>query len=320
MLINIFDTALGSDNLGDRIIMDAVWDVVRALFTNATFIRTPSHRHATLAELRMGRKAALSIVGGTNILKGHMFVRSNWRITPFDYFAWRNVVLLGVGWQQYGGEADALTRLFFSTVLSKSKLQSVRDWHTHAKLRRCVPNAIYTACPTMWKLDSRRIPVRKARSAIFAVTYYRPAPVQDRALFELLKRHYDKIYFWPQQRLDIPYIHSIGISGYTPIRHDLAAYDQLLRDTDVDFIGARLHGGIRALQHGRRSLIIPVDNRATEISKSTQLPVMDRNNLDSIERWIVSPELTRLTLPHESIESWKSQFMALAADSSRMAL
>src|SRR5262249_48891813 len=77
MLINIFDTAIESDNLGDHIIMDAVWDVVRPLFPGATFIRTPSHRRATFAELCLGRKAALSIVGGTNILKSHMLVRSN---------------------------------------------------------------------------------------------------------------------------------------------------------------------------------------------------------------------------------------------------
>jgi polysaccharide pyruvyl transferase WcaK-like protein len=312
MLINVFDTSIDSDNLGDHIIMDAVWDVLRSLFEGASFYRTPSHRHASISELWMARKADVSIVGGTNILKSHMLVRGNWRITPLDYMAWRNVILLGVGWQQYGGEADMPTRVFFHTVLSKTMLHSVRDLHTYAKLRRHVPNAIYTACPTMWILDDmrcRRIPVRKARHAVLAVTYYRPAPEQDRRLFAILKREYEKVFFWPQQSLDLPYIRDIGLEGFIPINPNVAEYDRLLDEADVDFVGARLHGGIRALQRGRRALIVPVDNRATEISKSTALPVASRNEPAAIERWIAHPRPTRIVLPWDAIEQWKDQFV-----------
>jgi hypothetical protein len=311
MLVHVFDTAIESDNLGDHFIMDAVWDVLRPVFADASFLCTPSHRRASLAEMWAARKASLSIVGGTNILKSHMLVRGNWRITPVDYLAWRNVVLLGVGWQQYGGEPDALTRLFFRSVLSRTMLQSVRDLHTYAKLRPYVPTAIYTACPTMWMLDEkgcRRVPVRKARHAIFAVTYYRPAPEQDRKVFELLKQHYEKVFFWPQQSRDLPYAREIGIEGFIPIEPDVAAYDRVLDVEDVDFIGARLHGGIRALQRGRRALILPVDNRATEISKSTALPVASRDELGAIEHWIANPQPTRIVLPWDAIERWKAQF------------
>ncbi len=316
MLVNIFDTAIDSDNHGDQIIMDAVWDVVRPLFPDATFIRTPSHRLASIAELRAGRAADISIVGGTNILKSHMLVRGNWKITPLDYFVWRNVVLMGVGWQQYGGEADALTRLFFKTVLSKTHLQSVRDMHTFAKLQQHAPNTLYTACPTMWMLDEARckaIPVRKARNAIFAVTYYRPAPEADRRLFEMLKKHYDTVYFWPQQDLDIPYVREIGLEGFVPIKPDINAYNQILDEEDVDFVGARLHGGIRALQRGRRAMIVPVDNRAAEISKSSRLAVISRDDPAAIERWITQPEPTRVVLPVEAIARWKDQFSAMGA-------
>jgi hypothetical protein len=316
MLVNVFDTAIESDNLGDHIIMDAVWSVVRPLLADASFLRTPSHRRASMAEILAGRKAALSIVGGTNILKSHMLVRGNWRITPLDYLAWRNVVLFGVGWQQYGGEADVPTRLFFRSVLSKTMLHSVRDLHTYAKLRPHVPTTIYTACPTMWMLDEercRRVAVRKARHAIFAVTYYRPAPAQDRAVFELLKRHYEKVYFWPQQSRDLPYAREIGLEGFIPIKPDVAEYDRVLDHEDVDFIGARLHGGIRALQRGRRALIVPVDNRATEISKSTVLPVASRDEPEAIERWILDPQPTRIVLPWSAIAQWKAQFAPAAS-------
>jgi hypothetical protein len=318
MLINVFDTAIDSDNLGDGIIMDSVWKVLKDLFPQAEFLRTPTHRRATLAEIRAGRRAPLSIVGGTNILKSHMLIRGNWRITPLDYLSWRNIVLMGVGWQQYGGESDAATRLFFRTVLSKTGLQSVRDMHTHGHLRQHVPGVIYTGCPTMWEfneLKCRKIAVRKARDAIFAVTYYRPAPAEDRRLFELLKRKYERVYFWPQQALDVPYMRELGVSGFVPIRPDVAEYDRLLAEGDVDFVGARLHGGIRALQHGRRALIIPVDNRATEIGKSTALPVISREDIGAIERWIDDPQPTRIDMPWAAIERWKAQFSSQAADS-----
>jgi polysaccharide pyruvyl transferase WcaK-like protein len=316
MLVHIFDTAAQSDNLGDEIIMDSVWEVLRPLFAGASFIRTPSHRYARLAEMWAARKAHCSIVGGTNILKSRILVRSNWRITPLDYLAWRTVVLLGVGWQQYGIEADALTRLFFRTVLSKTMLQSVRDLYTYAKLRPHVPTAIYTACPTMWGLDAAqccRIPVRKARHAVFAVTYYRPAPVQDRRVFEILQRHYEKIYFWPQQSGDLPYLRDIGVAGFIPISPDVAEYDRILDEEDVDYVGARLHGGIRALARGRRALIIPVDNRAAEMGKSTALPIASRDEPEAIEHWIRNPVPTRIILPWDAIAQWKGQFTPIAS-------
>jgi polysaccharide pyruvyl transferase len=232
-------------------------------------------------------------------------------------------VLLGVGWQQYGGEPDAPTRLFFRSVLSRTMLHSVRDQHTCAKLRPYVPTAIYTACPTMWMLDDERcchVPVRKARHAVFAVTYYRPAPEQDRKVFELLKRRYETVFFWPQQSRDLPYAREIGLEGFVPIEPDVAEYDRVLDTEDVDFVGARLHGGIRALQRGRRALIVPVDNRATEISKSTALPVASRDDLDAIERWIANPQPTRIVLPRDAIEQWKAQFAPATAQHRRAAI
>jgi polysaccharide pyruvyl transferase WcaK-like protein len=311
MLINMFDTGIDSDNLGDHFIMDAVWEAVGPLFPGADYVRTPTHRRVGLAEMSAGRRAAISIVGGTNILKSHMLVRGNWRIGPLDYLAWRNVVLLGVGWQQYGGPADFATRLFFRSVLSPTFLHSVRDLHTYEHLREVIPNVIYTACPTMWMLDRqrcRKIPVRKARNAVFAVTYYRPAPQHDRAVFNLLRHHYETVYFWPQQIQDVAYLRDIGVTGFVPIAPDIKAYDRLLDEEDVDFVGARLHGGIRALQHRRRALIIPVDNRAAEISVSTDLPVASRTDPEAIERWILDPRPTAIILPTAAIQEWKSQF------------
>jgi polysaccharide pyruvyl transferase WcaK-like protein len=314
MLVNVFDTAIDTDNLGDEIIMDAVWDVLRRIFPAATYRRIASHRYASIGDLLTGRQTDVSIVGGTNILKSHMLLRGNWRISPLDYLAWRKVVLLGVGWQHYGGgEADAPTRLFFRSILSRDMLQSVRDMHTYALLRPHVPTALYTGCPTMWRLTPEhclRLPMRKARNVIYAVTYYQPAPAADRAIFQLLKRHYDKVFFWPQQASDMTYFRSLDVDGFVPLPRDVAQFNRLLDEEDVEFVGARLHGGIRALQRRRRALIVPVDNRATEISKVTQLPIASRSEPEMIERWIVQPRPTRIVLPWDAIERWQNQFSA----------
>ncbi len=142
----------------------------------------------------------------------------------------------------------------------------------------------------------------------FRRCYYRPDPEQDRRVFEILKRHYETVFFWPQQSRDLPYLHEIGARGFAAIPPDTAAYDQLLEEEDVDFVGARLHGGIRALQYGRRALIIPVDNRAAELSVSTALPTASRNEPGVIEHWITHPRPTALILPTEAIDMWKRQF------------
>ena len=48
-------------------------------------------------------------------------------------------------------------------------------------------------------------------------------------------------------------------------------------------VGTRLHAGIRALQKGNQALILSVDNRATEINKDINIPVISRFDLAQIE-------------------------------------
>ena len=84
----------------------------------------------------------------------------------------------------------------------------------------------------------------------------------------------------------------------------------LLASGDIDYVGTRLHGGIEALNHGRRSLVLAVDNRATEIGKDTNLPVMDRKSaVELIEERINSSWATEIVLPNDNISLWKSQFV-----------
>ena len=88
----------------------------------------------------------------------------------------------------------------------------------------------------------------------------------------------------------------------------MSEYDKLLRNHDVDFVGSRLHGGIRALNFKRRSLIIGVDNRALEINKDTNLPFIDRSRIEDIEKWVNRSFETEINLPYDNINEWKAQF------------
>ena len=94
------------------------------------------------------------------------------------------------------------------------------------------------------------------------------------------------------------------------ISPNLNAYDEVLSSNQsLDYVGTRLHGGVRALQKRRRSLILTIDNRAHEIALNTRLPVVARSNREQIENWIISSASTSIKMPWSNIELWKNQFL-----------
>ena len=89
----------------------------------------------------------------------------------------------------------------------------------------------------------------------------------------------------------------------------LDALDDLLQTESLDYVGTRLHCGIRSLQHKRRSLIIAVDNRATEMGKDFNLPVVQRNDVAiTLDKKINSVWRTDIQIDQDAINTWKNQF------------
>ena len=310
--ITILDTSIATDNLGDEIIMDAVNDAVSRLLPDAYVYRIASHEYMSWVSRRIIEKSRMCIVGGTNLLSSSMGIFSLWKLTPWDLSKLSRVVLMGVGWRDYMGNPDMYTRLILRRMMASPYMHSVRDSYTLAKLNFAGGKAINTACPTMWSLTEEhcaKIPRTKGESAATTVTYYNPDPVHDRILLTTLKEHYQRVYFWPQQSEDDAYFRSLGIDGIQSIRPSLKAYDQVLMNEGCDFIGTRLHGGIRALQKGRRCLIIGIDNRAAEISKDSDLPVLLRGKSADLVNWIYGEAPTRVQLPLAAIAEWKAQFI-----------
>ncbi|SNB75088.1 Polysaccharide pyruvyl transferase family protein WcaK [Arboricoccus pini] len=310
-IITLFDTSVATDNLGDQIIIDAVNEELHETLPDAYVFTVASHDYLSHVSRRLLKKSAFAIVGGTNIMSSRMHRHALWKLVPWDVGSVHDVILMGVGWRNYMDPPDAYTRWLYRKVLSRQGIHSARDGYTQKRIGEIVPNVVNTACPTMWKLSPERcaaIPRKKADTVLFTLTYYRANLEADRAFVELLRANYNQLIFWPQQSDDMAYMEGIGLRGIKVADPNVAYYTQTLKNEDLDFVGSRLHGGIRALQCGKRSLIMAVDNRAAEIGKDTNLPVVDRADLPAIERWIHGDDATEIHLPLDAIKQWRGQF------------
>jgi polysaccharide pyruvyl transferase WcaK-like protein len=270
MTVTIFDTSVCTENLGDFIIMDAVRDHVNRMFPNSMVLHTATHEKIYRPTYHMVNKSDFSFVGGTNLISSNMNHYNQWKINFFDSMFLRNIVLMGVGWWQYQKEANLYTRHLLKSVLNHNIMHSVRDSYTEAMLKKAgFNNVINTSCPTMWGLNKQHcstIPKSKAKNVVTTLTDYNKDPKKDLAFIQLLANSYETVYIWPQGSGDLNYIDSLEISRYVNILPPkLESYNSLLEtDESLDFVGTRLHAGVRALQKKRRSIIIGVDNRAFE--------------------------------------------------------
>jgi len=311
MNITLLDTSVATDNLGDEIIVEAIAAIVQSLFPDAYIYRVATHEYITKISRDLIRSSQLSILCGTSALCSNMIYSAPWKLRPWDPLLLKNIVLLGAGWRDSAKRTNAYTRWVLRRALSGTMLHSVRDDFAKRKLASLGKQAENTSCPTMWQVTPEHcatIPKKKAEAVITTVTWYKPNPKSDRALLELLARSYKTVYCWTQQSEDRKYYDSIAIPGIKFVRPNVHEYDRTLEEESIDYIGLRLHGGIRALQKRKRALILPVDNRASEISHDTGLPTIMRDRLDLIEEWIWSNGPTNLRLPVGAIEKWKGQF------------
>lgn len=310
----LLDTAAASTNLGDHIIMEAVRREIVALFSDCMIFAITSHDWMGPHSRGLARSSDWAIAGGTSLLSSHMWYRASWKVSPIDALAGLNVVLLGAGWHQYQSAPDPYSKWLLKRVLSADRLHSVRDGYTLKMLTSMgITNVVNTGCPTLWHLTPdhcARIPRRKASAVIATVNSYRGLqhPEADRRLLALLRSNYDKVYLWIQTSTDYAYARSLH-DDLVYISPSVAALDAVLvSDADVDYVGNRLHAGIRALQRGRRSIIVAIDNRAREMGSDFGLPTIGRTEFERLERMIADPLDVAIRTPQAEIDRWKSQF------------
>lgn len=313
--VALLDTQMGSENSGDQIIMEACGQVMaEVLSPDATPAHVATHYYSPELESLGG---SIPILCGTNILYTHMGDQRQWAL-PHRLRSLRNVCLLGVGMnnQDLDDPVDAYSRLFYKAVLHPSLYHSVRNSTTKQKLEEAgVRNVLNTACPTMWTLTPEHlatIPRKKASTVLTSVTDYCADATSDLLMIETLKQEYEHVVIWVQGSHDIDFCLDpiINKGDYQLIGPSIDELNAFLADPDVDYVGTRLHAGIRSLNLGHRSLIVNVDNRARSIARDTGLPVIERSELagDKLVRWINGSDATELSLPWEEINLWKSQW------------
>ena len=176
-----------------------------------------------------------------------------------------------------------------------------------------IQNVINTGCPTLWGFTSEAcaaLPKTRAEAVVTTLNTYIPDHTLDGRLIETLRARYKTIYAWVQTAEDHAYLKSFG-EDVVILEPSLAAYDALLREApSLDYVGNRLHGGIRALQHGRRAIIVEIDNRAREMGRDFNLPTVERDDFARLEAMIDGALDIDVRPPTEIIAQWKASLIA----------
>jgi len=308
--VTLIDTAVASTNLGDQIIMQACEKHLAPAFTDSFVYKTASHEWMGSKTRNLIKRSDHTIICGTNLLSSRMWFKPLWKIKPYEVISGLSVTLLGAGWYQHQSNADIYTKWLLKRALAKKGIHSVRDNYSKTQLMNAgIKNVVNTGCPTLWDLTPQHckdIPTTKSDTVVTTLNTYIKNPELDRKLISELNNQYTNVHLWVQTHADFQYAKDLG-SAVSFLKPSLASLDEIL-STNVDYVGNRLHAGIRALQHKRRSIIIEVDNRAYEMGKDCSLPTVERDNFAKLNELITSDLKTQVTLPTEEIARWKAQF------------
>ena len=338
MKICLFDPGFKSPNLGDLVIQEAVKREIANIFENYELVSIPTHSYPSQKDINLALSCPLILVGGSNLIDSTMNEYKQWRISFKQKIQLGRAVLFGVGWRKYQDAPNLYSKISLKAVLSNKLLHSVRDEYTKMQLEKAgIKNVINTGCPTMWPLASIKsdeIPREKSENVLVMLTDYKKEPELDKKLLELAIAKYKKVFVWPQGGGDMNYILNLisemglptAVLGavrqdfsdiaadtrfpFIMINRSIAAFEELLNsEVAFDYIGTRLHGGIKCLIARKRTLILEIDNRAKEIALNTGLPTSQRADFSYINQWIDGPSITNIKIDVDSINSWKTQFI-----------
>ena len=323
--IGLMDTSVMSFNIGDQIIMESARLGLMPILKDAFVVTMPTHSplfHVSEFSIRKidSFRESLNMldykfVCGTNLLEKNMKKRKNtWNIHCIDTNYVRDFILVGVGTDSYEIEANGYTKKLYKIILSDRYIHSVRDEKTKIFLDNLGIKSINTGCPTLWGFNKTfcdLIPEKKAKKVVFTITDYCVDKKSDGEMIEILCDNYEEVVFWPQGIKDLEYYTEINknerIKILTP---SLEAYDQYLLNNDCDYIGTRLHAGIKAMQRKKRSVIIGVDNRAKDMHETYKFNYLERNSelANRLTKKINDSFHTYIEIDHEKIEVFLSQF------------
>lgn len=322
--ILILDTSIASFNKGDDIIMECTRKELAPLLGKSFELTLPTHispfhwyqvwRNSSYVQ--QFRNCKYKFVGGSNILVPHLLTNfPQWNINLFNYQPMKGCIMVGVGAGAGAeGKIDRYTKFIYQNLLNRDFYHSARDERSKKYMERLGLKAINTGCVTMWMLTPEfcaKIPTQKADKVVFTFTASsNPQNLgKDQLILDTLLYNYKEVYFWPQSIKDYDYFHHLkNIESVHILQASKQAYDDYLINNETDYVGTRLHGGIYAMRHARRAIIIAIDERARAINEKNHLNCIDYNNLQDLESKITSDFETKIIMDFDAISRWKSQF------------
>ena len=319
--ILLLDTSVSSQNKGDDIIMECVRKELEPLLVKSFEYTLPTHVSPfhwyqvwrNSQRVRSYANCDLKFVGGTNILAKNMLTHyPQWNINLFNCAPLAGSVLVGAG-AGAGDKRNWYTRKLYRKVLSHDFYHSCRDERTKIYVEQELGlKAIHTGCVTMWMLTPdfcKQIPENKSDRVVFTLTAG-GNDERDQILIDTLRSCYKEIYFWPQGMYDYDYLQKYkNIEDLKILPATKKAYDDFITQNDTDYVGTRLHGGVYAMRHKRRSIIIAIDERAREINKANNLICIEKNEIKSQLAMLINSGFpTKIDMDFDAINCWKAQF------------
>ncbi len=318
--IALADTSAATMNIGVDVIMECTRKELSGILENNIVCTFPTHT-PMCHSYQVGKtdytkwieEADYKFISGTNLLKMNMLKRSPlWNVNIFNYRPLKDSILVGVGRAGQVKELNWYTKLLYKKLLSKNYIHSVRDEETKNILEDMGFRAINTGCITLWGLTNEfcaKINKTKQKNVVTSFNCKSPDIDKDNKVIRLLKDNYEKIYFWPQTIGDIEYFNKLSnIEGIEIISNSLNRFAYILENEEVDYVGARLHGGIFCMHHYIRTIILSVDYRSTDMQKTYNINCVPREDINEIEKMIQSELDTKVNVDQEKIDAWLSQF------------
>lgn len=312
-----------STNLGDLIISESVVKILSELFPSKQIVRISTHDEIDLKRRRQINNAFLSFIGGTNLITSDIsayrqFVVRNGKLV-WLFPGVKELILLGCGWGVgYGDPVQFQTKFFYRRILHPRFIHSLRDQYSADKLQQEAGiHSMNTSCPTTWNLEyNQSEPVNFNNVCLFTLTDYNTNVLADDALLMTILKFFTKIVFFPQGAMDIDYLKTLPAYRKNKVKIDILPHDykqflKFISTSSLTYIGTRLHAGIKCLEHKHKSIIIAIDNRATEIAKDILLPVCSRWDYTILTDWLKGEPLfnQRFRVPFQAISEWKKQFL-----------
>lgn len=319
--ILLLDPSIATGNVGDNIIMECVRKELDFIIGNSFVFSLPTHvspfhwyqvaRNSTAVQNYTNCR--LKFACGSNMLIKDMLTHyPQWNINWFNSKPLTGTILVGVGASAHDYTNSYTTKLY-KRILNHDYIHSVRDDRTKEYVESLGLKALNTGCATMWMLTPefcKTIPTEKASRVIFTLTAASKPLPSDQLLIDILKINYKEIFFWVQGDKDYNYLQKFNnVEGIKIIKPSKDAYEEILNQDNLDYVGTRLHAGVYAMRHSKRSIIIVIDERAREINKSNNLVCLERDKIASeLEPLINSSFETKIKMPLEAIKQWRAQF------------